>query len=313
MIAPTFSYHKVPYDLRPSKQIERRMIIDALQRLSEGGFRIREYQYTGMGSIYFVDFTLFHRYLGIHRMLSVEHSPEIKRVQFNKPYRNIQLNFGPIGGVIPTLDRDLQHILWLDYDNVLNKDILIDVVNAFAALSKGSIVLLTIDVEPPIRDGKPKQWMEFFEQQCGTYFDTAWKSTDFVQSKLLTRNVEILISAIRQGLAGRANVDFSPLFNLVYADGHKMLTIGGMIAGPEETIKLKGCNFSNAIYCRNSFSREPYRIPLVIVTRKERTHLDAAMPAKKGWIPKEFELDPVVVSRYSEIYRYFPVYAELLI
>ncbi len=55
---PSRSYLKVPYDLRMAKQIERRMIADLLIRLRGGGFDISNYQYTGMGSIYFVDFSI---------------------------------------------------------------------------------------------------------------------------------------------------------------------------------------------------------------------------------------------------------------
>jgi len=62
MSAATESYLKVAYDLRPAKQIERRMFIDGLQRLALAGFDIGDYQYTGFGSIFFVDFILFHNY-----------------------------------------------------------------------------------------------------------------------------------------------------------------------------------------------------------------------------------------------------------
>jgi hypothetical protein len=53
MSTPTASYLKVHYELRPAKQVERRMLIDAFQQLAQAGFQIRDYQYTGMGSIYF--------------------------------------------------------------------------------------------------------------------------------------------------------------------------------------------------------------------------------------------------------------------
>ena len=46
---------KVQYELRSAKQVERRMLIDALQTLSASGFDISQYQYTGFGSVYFVD------------------------------------------------------------------------------------------------------------------------------------------------------------------------------------------------------------------------------------------------------------------
>ena len=73
MIPSTRSYMKVRYDLRPAKQVERRMIIDALHKLARAGVDISRYQYTGMGSIHFVDFVLFHKMLVLVRcgMLNV--------------------------------------------------------------------------------------------------------------------------------------------------------------------------------------------------------------------------------------------------
>ena len=43
MTAPSKSYKQVFYDLRPGKQVERRMIMDALGRLMNGGIPIRDY------------------------------------------------------------------------------------------------------------------------------------------------------------------------------------------------------------------------------------------------------------------------------
>src|SRR5438046_7513960 len=108
MTSPSGSYLDVFYDLRPAKQVERRMIIDVLQRLSAGGLQVRDYQYTGLGSIYFVDFILFHRLLGIKKLVSVEFDGRIKkRVHFNRPYSLIEIRLGAIGDAIPTVDKDL--------------------------------------------------------------------------------------------------------------------------------------------------------------------------------------------------------------
>src|SRR6266446_7237227 len=149
MSAATESYLKVHYELRPAKQVERRMLIDAFQLLAQSGFSIRDYQYTGMGSIYFVDFTLMHRLLGINRMLSVEHSTSIrKRVAFNRPFAWVDTKIGPIGDVIPSLSKDRQHILWLDYDGIIQNTHLQDVSVAATFLSVGSLLLVTVDIEP---------------------------------------------------------------------------------------------------------------------------------------------------------------------
>ena len=80
---PESSSHRVQYDLRPRKQIERRMMIHAFQRLSEARFTISSYRYAGFGAFFFVDFILFHRLLGIDDMVSIEHDDEHeRRVQF---------------------------------------------------------------------------------------------------------------------------------------------------------------------------------------------------------------------------------------
>jgi hypothetical protein len=310
--APTESYRKVFYDLRPAKQIERRMIIDALQVLAEGGFRIRDYQYTGFGSIYFVDFLLFHRLLGISRMLSVEYDESIrKRVHFNKPFGQVNVEMGPISKYIPALDRDVRHILWLDYDFQLRRDALTDTVQAAAQLSPGSLLLVTVDVEPPDASG-PASWKQYFEREAGDLLPYGLSLSDFAQSDLPHTNAQILFNAIRNGITGRANMQFVPLFNFDYRDGHRMLTVGGMLCSATEAGQLNGCAFGHADYIRRSTLERPYEIRVPRLTRKERLHLDSHMPCPDGWTPSDFELPTDDVTSYRRLYRYYPAYAELM-
>ena len=171
MITPTESYLRVHYELRPAKQVERRMLVDALHLLSLGGFQIRDYQYTGLGSIYFIDFILFHKLLGIDDMLSVEYSEKIaRRVRFNRPFDCVRVEIASIGDVIPTLSRDKRHIIWMDYDSVLLSRHLDDLRLASSHLAPGSIILVTLDVEPPgdSTDG-PQDWREYLVGQAGDY------------------------------------------------------------------------------------------------------------------------------------------------
>ncbi len=311
---PSESYLKVAYDLRPAKQIERRMLIDGLQRLGLAGFPIEDYQYTGFGSVYFVDFILFHKLLNITRLLNVEYSPKIKkRIRFNRPYKLIELAFKPIADVIPTLSPDLHHLLWLDYDSVLNASQLVDINLAATYLSPGSILLVTVDVEPPgsSTDG-PEQWFDYFRGEAEQYLGEFNSITDYVESKLTRINVQILFRAIQAGLAGRG-VTFVPLFNFLYADGHKMLTIGGVLATETERRKIQASTLAKTSYCRRDFNKPPYEIRVPRLTRKERLHLDCAMPSSKAWRPNEFELRDEDMLAYREIYRFFPAYAELLL
>src|SRR5690242_16553128 len=121
MSAPRNSFLTVHYELRLAKQVERRMIIDALRMISLAGFPIDDYQYTGLGSIFFVDFILFHKFLGITDMVNAEHSSSQRRVVFNQPYDFIRTEFAQIGDVIPSLSADKKHLLWLDYDDILRR------------------------------------------------------------------------------------------------------------------------------------------------------------------------------------------------
>ena len=314
MTIPTGSYQKVFYDLRPAKQVERRMIIDALQELAAKGFAIRDYQYTGLGSIYFVDFVLFHRLLGMRRLLSVEYDLRItKRIQFNRPYENIELAMKPIGDVIHTLDQGRRHLLWLDYDSQLEQSMLTDVSAAAFRLSPGSIVLITVDLKPPAGREAPRDCMEYYQEESSTYFDVGWTPDHFSPTQLASSVSTILLNAIRQGLSGRTGIEFSQLFRFTYADGHPMLTLGGMLVTDAESSLLARCNFGDMPFIRRSEGAPGYDIVVPRLTRKERIHLDGHMPCKDGWAPEEFELEEADTRNYRDIYRYYPWYGELLL
>jgi hypothetical protein len=295
------------------------MIIDGLQILSYAGFPIVDYQYTGLGSIFFVDFIMFQKFLGIHRMLSIEFSKKIKkRVKFNRPFANIKTERGRIGEFIPGLNKDLKHLLWLDYDYPLDESVMTDVILAASELPCASILLITVDLEMPkgTDQGKtltPQERMQYYKRAAGRFFEPEWETSDFALSRMANINIRLLFNAIKNGLAGREEVTFLPLFSFIYADGHRMFTFGGMIANPSDKGRVEGCDFRKAFYMRRDVRDNPYEIMVPIVTRKERLHLDSHMPCEDAWKPKEFELDGAAVLTYREIYRFYPAYAELLL
>ena len=314
MTRPTKSYLDVSYDLRPAKQVERRIFIDVLMKLSIAGFPISEYQYTGMGSIYFVDHILFHRYLGISKLVSVEHDQGIeKRVEFNRPFRHVNVEMKPVGDVIPDLDPDLKHVLWLDYDDRIHADITTDVVQASHHLSPGSILIITVDVEPPEVGEGPHDWMEYYRGRAGEYFELEWKDKDFSPSRVPETIAEVLFNCIRTGLAGRSNASFFNLFKFVYKDGHRMLTLGGMISTDSETAKISAAPLESLPFVRLDPKAPAFEIRVPTLTRRERLYLDSHMPCDAGWVPDDFELDQEYVDSYRDIYRFYPVFAELLL
>lgn len=325
----TSSSYRVPYDLRPCKQVERRMIVDALQRLAGGGFPITDYQYTGFGSIYFVDFILLHKLLGLDALLSLERDVSLaRRVTFNRPYSCVEIKMLPASSEIPNLSRDVRHILWLDYDGVLHRDFLSDIQSAVTVLPAGSILLVTVNVEPPeahdyrtvepdFDDSKdvlgPRQWKRYFDHHAMGYLRLGLSEGDFGKSKLVVRSTDVLKAAFTKAIVARHELLFLPMFNFVYKDSHSMLTMGGMIAGRTEKRLLRASTMDDAVYCRNDFDSPPFEIKVPRLTRKERIYLDREMPCADDWVPKDFDLDAEEARRYRELYRFLPAFAEILL
>ena len=83
----------VSYDLRPSKQIERKMMLDSFGAAMEAGFSISEYRYVGMGGNRFYDFMLIHKFLGIEKMISLEHDRKMiprANIQFAVSFHTVE-------------------------------------------------------------------------------------------------------------------------------------------------------------------------------------------------------------------------------
>ncbi len=135
---------------------------------------------------------------------------------------------------------------------------------------------------------------------------------DFTKSKLPKTNVVVLLNALKEGMRGRIGIEYHPLFNFSYADGHRMITIGGVIGSEVEKRKICAMNLEGASYLRTNINDDPYEIQVPPFTRKERHLLDSAMPCPAGWQPQEFRLSEENVNTYREIYRFLPSYAEIL-
>lgn len=328
MTTLTESYLSVDYSLRPCKQVERRMLVDALLLLAESGYPIRDYRYVGMGSIHFVDFAMFHKYLGINSMLSVELSAAIeKRVHFNVPYRNaVRAETGtPIGSVITSLDQSIPHLLWLDYDNVLSPYMLADLSAAATRLCRGSLLLVTVDTEPPGHKLVDKHISKnnydattvrrYYESVAGDYVVPNGGDSDFEYDRLHGINIQAIAGAIQNGQLGRRSeeVRFRPLFNFAYADGHRMLTAGGIMLSESDHRALQSGRLAKTDYVRWSWKTAPCTIRIPRLTRREQMFLDQNMPKTAPWDNAAFELSADDFDDYARIYRFFPAYAELFI
>ena len=308
------SYLSVAYDLRPGKQVERRMLLDFFRRLSGAGMPVESYYYTGMGSIHFIDHILFHKFLGIDKLVSVERDDDIeRRIRFNQPFSNVQIEIMEIGEYILRLQRDAKHIVWLDYDYRLSQDMIKDVRSCAATLSVDSFVLVTVDVEPPKDSKGASDNFASYQDAASDLWVPSWKINDFTRSKLHLRARDLIANAFREGTSGRPNVEPVPCFYFVYADGHTMATIGVQIGGPQQSDRLQRIRASGADYLVLDFSGRPFQIDVPVLTRRERPLLEGAVPAGEYHKIKHTGISEDEFRKFEKIYRFLPSYAELLL
>lgn len=181
-----------------------------------------------------------------------------------------------------------------------------------------SQALITVDVEPPGRPEEgltrwnPTAWMRHYRQEAGAYFWRGISQKDFARDALPATNARILQAVIDDGLRER-DADFIAMFSFLYADGHQMLSVGGMIGSEEDKRGIRSLDRKELFFMRDSITEKPFLIRVPLVTRKERHYLDQNMPCCKNWSPSAFEIRLNDIEDYSTIYRYYPAYTEMLL
>jgi hypothetical protein len=304
------SFRKVFYDLRPGKQIERRILLDSLQHLIELGFPIRDYRYVGFGSIFFYDFSMLYRYLGIRDMVSLEIDSEIeKRVKYNRPYDNIDVRIESAASYIPNIDRDRRHIVWFDYDQMVSMENLADVTDVMFYLRSGSVFLITVDAFPPTEYRSASKLRRHVERDLRSYLPDKYPTSRIKVESLSELSRDLIATAIKKGLAARS-VDFRPLWSLTYNDSRPMYTFGGMVVDNTDDATLLG--HCNDFFYRCKFSDAILTIEVPRLTRKERIALDHDLPlSDRRTFDIDFGINEQELAAYALFHRYFPTYSEL--
>ena len=129
------------YANRPSKHIQRRMVVDACRRLRVFS-SLCDYRYVGFGAYEFVNFELVRRELGIVQMDSIEQDTRYEdRYLFNRPFAEIEVHFDTANNVLPNLlEEAALRVVWLDYTSGLNQKVLQDVGICIRKLTPGSVL-----------------------------------------------------------------------------------------------------------------------------------------------------------------------------
>ena len=305
------SFEDINYSLRPAKSIERKMICESLRHLTSFA-KLQNYQYIGFGSPYYTDFRLFHKSLGMKKLVSIEKEiTKEKRFKYNKPFNCIKLFMEHSNNILPTLNWKGKSIVWLDNDDKLDDHILSDIQTVCSSVESGSVVLISVNVKPErlnerVTDLKKR-------------ITTIPLPSKLTESKLGGKHFsdicrEIMNDAIQKFVHERNGIEteenkynYKQIYNFEYADGADMLTLGGIIYQKKDEEKVNQCEFEKLEFIR--FTSDPLRIRVPSLTFREIHALEKKMPS--------YKLDKCKIpvpdkdkEMYSHIYRFFPTFAE---
>jgi len=329
---PTRNDEIIDYSIRPAKNIERKMICEALARLSILS-SIRTYHYIGFGSSYFVDLIMFHKALGIQKLTSIEGNPDMEeRVRFNTPYSCVDVKIGMSTDLLPEVEWDEnKSILWLDYISPLTGYMFSDLTTFFTRALSGSVFIISVNAEVKDEAGlqtiterikaKLKKDKEVESRVKKSFFaESSLKKSDYYSVIRNIVNEEITsVLAKRNRLEPDKNYSFKQIFNFIYHDGQAMLTIGGILFAKKDSAKVRNMAFDNLPFYSNDTTS--FEISVPHLTNREMQALDKYLPgfhsdpkSKQEALNKlKNVVSETAIEKYAKVYQYFPSYKEVAI
>lgn len=314
------SFERIDYRLRPAKHVERLMLCDAFRRLKFAP--IEDYQYVGMGSVYFSDFALLHKDLGIREMYSIEAvNAETVQERFaeNRPFSNIKMLWGKCSAVLPGVDLSRPTVLWLDYDGRLDRSVLNDLSDVVGRISEGCVCAISVQCVPD--DGESDGGFDFRKEDANpllTYaahklgidrIDPKWRESDLAgwgTAKLFWEVVRNEVNAVLSGRNGsktEGKMECEQIVHFHYADGAYMLTVGWVFFHSENRRVFDSCAFNGLGFYRSM--GDAFSIKMPLLTLRELRHLERQMP--DGITNPDLRSIPDKhARRFISLYRYFP-------
>lgn len=334
------SYENINYGVRPGKAIERKMLIEMMQRLSAFS-KIEEYKYVGFGSTYFTDFSLIHKNLGVSKMISIEKDINNKgRFIFNVPFSCIKMEFYNSNDILPNIDWDeCPSILWLDFDSKLNAEMFTDIQTYVANAISGSMIFITVNAHPfeskDIHTSDLKNFRleklaaNIGDEKVPSHLDGSELSlngTSKVYREIIDAEISSILRTRNNGKTddNPTKLFYNQLVNFVYQDGSMMLTMGGIIYNNEDKASYESAKFNDLDFYRDGV--ENFKIIVPNLTFREIYKLDSLLPSNINLDTGEIinaddeSIDNIVeliplrdVIKYQKIYRYFPAFNETIL
>jgi len=313
------SFSKIDYSIRPAKYAERRMLRDIFRRTS--AFEASEdYVYVGFGSVWFADFTLFHRSFGVREMISIESSKAAEqRVRDNAPYK-IELAFDRATKVLPTLPWHKRQFIWLDYDDALTPEMLRDIRTCATNSRSGTLLAVSVrcsaarEVDQALTDDgdQPKTAMERFRESFqasqipeGTFEDdlSGWPYASLINSMIAMEIESALAVRNSKGPEPRFNCRKVCTFN--YQDGAMMTTYVALIYSEDEQELASACGFEALPFMQGE---DPVMITIPKLTPREFKFLESQLPKHADQDLNLGSIPAAEAKAFHRMYRYLPTF-----
>lgn len=292
------------YAHRPSKHVQRRMIVDACRRLDRIA-PLEAYRFVGFGAYEYVDFELVRRELGIVGMDSIEADVKHQaRYEFNRPFHGIELHFARASDVLPDLlDAAVRRIVWLDYLEGVDREVLTDLGTCVRKLAPGSVMLITVRARP---EGVFDERRDRLVAAVGS--DRVPDDVDNARLGKGTGDVQrgILASAVPQSLRRRDDdATFTQLFDIRYKDGVPMQTWGGLLSVPEQAEAVAAADFG-ALEQVSLASEPAVGATVPPLTTREVLYLNQRLPCGEGGRLTGEDIPEEQLDAYERLYRWYP-------
>jgi hypothetical protein len=307
----------IPYDLRPAKQAERRILLDFLKCSNEAGLAISDCRYVGMGGTLFMDFHLMHRFLGVNRMISLERDPDMHpRSAFNRPFDFISVRKETVAQFLANDNDEATTIYWLDYDDGLGPDITADIISLGTRVKVGGFAFVTAYADPPgaLEKLTKEQRLEYFQQNLGDF--SVGLTVDDMENAAFPETVRrILVAAFKNAFSARTDGDFQSIFQVQYKDSAQMITVGGCFCKASHATDLLRRVRADLPFL---LKQVPYKIRHLNLTERERALFDMAVTRSEANSDQSTSLKSLGFKKsdfdaYRDLIRFLPRYHESII
>lgn len=314
------SFDVVNYSLRPSKSIQRQIIFDGINILQTRlGLDLSQFIYIGLGSIWFTDFVMAHKLLGIKNMISMEEDCiGYRRALFNAPYATVDVLKGSSSATLPTLfnNENISQnpwLIWLDYDSAFDELLQKDTRDVIEKAPENTLFLITFnsnDNRYGRLKNRPERLRQLFEDVVPDDLSKCSCKAPCMQ-EILADFAIAFMQSVAAGSMRRGG--FVPAFRVIYNDSATMVTAGCFLASSQQLADEAQKIVGEADWkCRPDET-----IVAPHLTIREAVTLQSKLPNVNGLSRNivqslGFDLEESQIKIYEKYYREYPSFAQII-